>query len=287
MSFPAELRYRLVRRGEVGLVCDGNGVSLGGMLLVDVRRNAEGAAACAVRSLREIDRVLTLAFGAVSDAAMTRLHRGLCRVARWIEAGDFCLASIETVMLGIPDLTVDGVAKLAAVARFEKFGTGWENQSRVPAGQADGGRWTADGTGGRLVDDGAFDPAARLPLDDGIYRPAYDKPRLIPVGGAEEDEPSRRSNGPPPDEVTSLLQVFPGLENAPALGIPLAPIDGFLGITASADEANLEATTGLYRHLTAEIRAVDPNSSMKRCFPKAASPACPGRAATISSMTCA
>jgi hypothetical protein len=41
------------------------------------------------------------------------------------------------------------------------------------------------------------------------------------------------------------------------LAIPLAPIDGFLGVSAAADEANLEATLGQYRALVREIKQVD------------------------------
>jgi hypothetical protein len=74
----------------------------------------------------------------------------------------------------------------------------------------------------------------------------------------EEEEPSRRSNGPP-DDFTRLEDVFPGLRDAPALAIPLAPIDGFFGVSALADEANLEATLGQYRALVADIKQVDPS----------------------------
>ena len=49
-----------------------------------------------------------------------------------------------------------------------------------------------------------------------------------------------------------------GLGEAPSLAIPLAPIDGFLGVSALADEANLEATSGQYWALVSEIKQVDP-----------------------------
>ena len=97
-----------------------------------------------------------------------------------------------------------------------------------------------------------------LPLDDGVYRPGTDDARVILTGGAEEEEASRRSNGPP-DDFTRLEDVFPGLRDAPGLAIPLAPIDGFFGVSALADEANLEATLAQYRALVAEIKQVDPS----------------------------
>jgi len=43
------------------------------------------------------------------------------------------------------------------------------------------------------------------------------------------------------------------------LAVPLAPIDGFFGLGALADEANLEATLGQYRALVAKIKQVDLN----------------------------
>jgi hypothetical protein len=53
--------------------------------------------------------------------------------------------------------------------------------------------------------------------------------------------------------------VFPGLRDAPGPAIPLAPIDGFFGVSALADQADLEATLVQYRTLVAEIKQVDPS----------------------------
>lgn len=195
-----------------------------------------------------------------------------------MEAGDLCLAGIETVLLGLPDLTRSGLEKLAEVAKLEKWGTAWQNQPRLPAGQTGGGQWTTTGDAGGAPAVGA-DPAAagraqvpghgqqpRLPLDDGVYRPGSDDAHVILTGGAEEEEPSRGSNGPP-DDYTRLEDVFPGLSNAPGLSIPLAPIDGFLGVSALADEANLEATTVQYRQLIADIKRVDPAFADQELLP--------------------
>jgi hypothetical protein len=65
----------------------------------------------------------------------------------------------------------------------------------------------------------------------------------------------------------SLQDVFPGLKNEPGLAIPLAPIDGFLGISASADAANLAATEAEYRLLSAQIRSLEPNWSAHELEP--------------------
>ena len=77
------------------------------------------------------------------------------------------------------------------------------------------------------------------------------------TGGAEDDESSRRSNGPP-DDFTRLEDVFPGLKDHPGLAAPLAPVDGFLGVSAVADAANLAATEAQYRQLLAEIKQIEP-----------------------------
>jgi hypothetical protein len=60
---------------------------------------------------------------------------------------DVALAGIEAVMLGLPDLTSDAVAKLANLADLEKGGDSWRNEPRVPPGQTEGGQWTTGGGG--------------------------------------------------------------------------------------------------------------------------------------------
>ena len=49
-----------------------------------------------------------------------------------------------------------------------------------------------------------------------------DDPHINLTGGAEEEEPSRRSNGPP-DDFTRLEDVFPGLSELPAWQFPWRP----------------------------------------------------------------
>jgi hypothetical protein len=62
--------------------------------------------------------------------------------------------------------------------------------------------------------------------------------------------------------------VFPGLKDAQALSIPLAPIDGFFGVSALAEEANLEATLALHDALIAEIKQVDPTFRGEELLPE-------------------
>ena len=270
MNLPLSQMYRLAPRGRGGLTCDKAGVALGAADLVRVSAEAQGRRRCEVRAGTGLRRVLSAAYGPQPEQIVFRVHRGLNRAALAFEAGDLCLAGIETVLLGLPDPTPSALAKLAEVAELEKWGTGWENQPRVPAGQADGGQWTTEdsGGGGAALD---ATPATRvsphpsvsnqkpiLPLDDGVFRPGNGTPHVILTAGGAEEENSRRSNGPPPDYFETLEEVFPGLRGAPGLAVPLAPIDGFLGLSSLADEANLEATLGQYRALVAEIKRITP-----------------------------
>jgi len=157
MNIPLRHAYRLTERGGAGLSCDENGLALGGVDLARVRQDADGAGRCEVRAPAEIGQILRAAYGPQDDALVASIHRGLRRAAMRIEAGDLGGAGIEAVMLGLPDLTLDSMAKLAGIADLEKAGnTAWQTEARLPAGQTGGGQWT---TGGGA----AAAPAARAP----------------------------------------------------------------------------------------------------------------------------
>jgi len=279
MNFPLARMYRLAPRGGGGLACDKTGVALGPADLARIGADAAGRRRCEVRSPQGLGRILSAAYGPEREDVILRLHRGLGRAAKAIEAGDLCLAGIETVLLGLPDPSPQALAKLAEVAELEKGGTAWQDEPRVPAGQPDGGQWTtAGGAGGaptaRAKPAAAVSPHALaprseppLPLDDGVYRPGSDDPHVILTGGAEEEAESRRSNGPP-DDYTRLEDVFPGLSDAPGLAIPLAPIDGFLGVSAAADEADLDGALGQYWGLVHQIKQVDPTFADEELLPR-------------------
>jgi hypothetical protein len=269
MNLPSIQTFRLTPRGGGGgLTCDKAGVALGAADLVRVgadtgRRRCEALPPPALRC------ILSAAYGPLSEHVLLRVHRGLRRAASAIEAGDLCLAGIETVLLRLPDLTPQALARLAKVAEITKWGTSWQDQPRVPAGQPDGGQWTtgddesapapsAEPAAEVSPSTPASDQNPSLSIDDDVSQLGTDDPRLILIGGAEDEEASRRSNGPP-DDYTRLEDVFPGLSDAPGVEIPLAPVDGFLGASALADEANLEATLAQYGSLVAEIKQIDPS----------------------------
>lgn len=277
MNLPLVEIFRLHPRGGGGIACDKAGVTLGAGELVRVGVDSLGRLNCEVAPPAALERVLAAAYGRQPEAVVLRLHSGLRRAAAAFEAGDLCLAGIETVLLRLPDLTRSALEKLAEVAKLEKWGTPWQDQPRVPAGQTGGGQWTTTGDVGGPPAVGAK-PAARgsaqdpnpgqepPPVDDGVYRPGSGDAQVTLTGGAEEEDPSRRSNGPP-DDYTRLEDVFPGLRDAPGLAIPLAPVDGFLGASALADEANLDATMAQYRRLMADIKQVDPSFADQELLP--------------------
>ncbi|THD48580.1 MAG: hypothetical protein E7774_02795 [Bradyrhizobium sp.] len=255
--------FRLSRRGLGGLACDETGVALGAAELVRADVDAMGRRRCETLPPTTLGRILDAAYGPRPEAVVLRLHRALGRAARALEAGDLCLAGIEAVLLRLPDPTREALEKLAEFARLEKWGTAWQNQPRLPAGQTGGGQWTTEDSADAPVV-GAKPAMLRADqnqaprVDDGVYRPASDDAHVTLTGGAEEDEPSRRSNGPP-DDYTRLEDVFPGLRDAPAAGIPLMPVDHFLSFSAMSDEAELEGAEGQYYGRIADIKRIDPS----------------------------
>lgn len=92
-----------------------------------------------------------------------RCHRGLGRITSQLEADDLALASIEALMLRLPEIEPDRMVKLAN-AEFNKGGDDWQDQPRLPAGQAGGGQWTTDGSS---ASPGRPDPP-RGPGPDGL-----------------------------------------------------------------------------------------------------------------------
>jgi hypothetical protein len=97
--------HRLAPRGGGGLACDSEGVALGPADLV--RRDAKvlGGRRYEVRPRPGLGRIVGVAYGPQSEDVILRLHRGLCRAASAMEAGNLCLAGIEIVLLRLPDLT--------------------------------------------------------------------------------------------------------------------------------------------------------------------------------------
>ena len=144
MTFEPARTYRLVEKGGAGLACDAQGVVLGGVPLAWTHDGADGALKWQVRSHGEVADILGTAYGPQPSADVDRCHRGLRRIAAQSESGDLALAGIEALMLRLPPIDPDRMAKLAA-AEFHRGGDAWQNEPRLPAGQTGGGQWTTGG----------------------------------------------------------------------------------------------------------------------------------------------
>ena len=273
MNFPTLRVFRLAPRGQGGLAIDDAGIALGAASLMRVAIDAKGRRHAEIRPMHGLGDVLAAAYGPQSEDVLHRLHRGLRRAAAAVEADNICLAGIETVLLGLPDPASSALAKLEVLAALEKDADTWRDQPRNPRGQPDGGQWTAEGgdasggakptqhTAPRAVPAVAVIPhKPKLPISDGVYRPGVDGPHVVPVagGGEEEPPPPRGSNGPPPD-YTRLEDVFVGLQYAPTLEIPLAPVDGFLGFSASYDLSDWANAETLRIMILNDIAVIDPS----------------------------
>jgi hypothetical protein len=269
--------YQVMRRlhprgtASTGITVDPDGAMLGPDCIL-VRRAADGYR-CVSRG--EAGALQEFLFG---DGMGSGWFFGQCRrIAKALDSQEIALAQIFGLRIPLDALDRERLRRLALAAPFIKANFN-PDEPRIPAGQTGGGEWTTTGGAGGAPAIGAKPVAASsaptpadraeslLSLDDAVYRPGSDDPLVVLTGGAEEEEPSRRSNGPP-DDYTRLEDVFPGLRDAPGLAIPLAPIDGFLGISALADEANLEATLAQYRQLVADIKQVDPSFADQELLP--------------------
>jgi hypothetical protein len=235
-----EVMRRLHPRGtaSTGITVDPDGATLGPDCIL-VRRTADGYR-CVSRG--EAGALQEFLFG---DGMESGWLFGQCRrIAKALDSQEIALAQIFGLRIPLDALDRERLRRLALAAPFIKANFN-PDEPRIPAGEPGGGERTTTGgagdasaTGTESVASPAPAPAGHaeslLSLDDGVYRPGSgDDPHVVLTGGAEEEEPPRRSNGPP-DDYTRLEDVFPSLRDAPGLTIPLAPIDGFLGVSALA-----------------------------------------------------
>jgi len=224
MDMPLGRSYRLAERSGVGLVCDREGVCLGGVDLVRVHPGARKSH-CEVRSCAEIGHILQAAYGPQPNEVVARIQRRLHRAASWLEAGDLGRAGIEAVGLGLPDLTSEAVAKLALIADLEKLGDAWRNEPRIPGAQTGGGEWTSGGGGATTRKPTS---AASSPVPSRSASPhRYPK-----------SSPGRRSPAP-------LLSTPPAFQSqANGLRIPVSTVAIPLGGLAPAGRTALPAGVG-------------------------------------------
>src|SRR6516164_11654691 len=108
-SFPM---FRLTERGGDGLCCDRRGIALGPVALVEAA-NANGRRVYRLRPAEEIARALALAYDPFTPDDLARRLSGLDVAARALEADDLAKATVATVLMKLPPLSADAMAKLA------------------------------------------------------------------------------------------------------------------------------------------------------------------------------
>ena len=124
--------YRLTARGGVGLACDEQGIALGPVVLVEALA-AGHRRVFRPRPAEEIARTLALAYDDLAPADVARCLASLDVAAKALEARDLAKASVAAVLLKLPELSVDGFAKLAADPSLKKYSP---TEPRISAGQA-------------------------------------------------------------------------------------------------------------------------------------------------------
>lgn len=138
MRQPLDKMFRLGERGGDALACDARGVALGPIALIEVAK-AAGRRVYRMRPAEEIARTLALAYEPFSADDLARRLSGLDTAARALEAGDLALAGIATVLLKLPALSREALAKLAQEPTLRKYSADQPRDER--------GRWTDGGAG--------------------------------------------------------------------------------------------------------------------------------------------
>ena len=216
MAFEPRQTYRLVPRGGPGLTCDSEGVALGGIPVAWSDTEEEGQSSWKVRSPDEIGEILGRAYGFQRREIVEQCHRGLRRVAARLHAGDLALAGVEALMLRLPRIDPEGMAKLAGLRDLRKDDDAWQNEPRIPAGQPDGGQWT---TGG--MSDAPSATSERPSTADGNR-----SDRRPPVAGVR---PSVNESNTGTDEVVPAGEMSPEVVVQPPHRLSMKPnANGFL-----------------------------------------------------------
>ncbi|HLI11305.1 MAG TPA: hypothetical protein VKY65_06865 [Alphaproteobacteria bacterium] len=112
-----------------------------GTPLLELRRDATDRSCWQPRPLEELERVLSAGYGVPIDLG-SRMG-ALDAVARALSAGDAARAAVALLHARLPPLPGPAAARrLAEADRLAKYSP---SQTRIPKGQAGGGRWTRDG----------------------------------------------------------------------------------------------------------------------------------------------
>lgn len=173
--------FRLAKRGGAGLCCDARGVALGPVALVEAAE-ANGRRVYRSRPAEEIARTLALAYDPFSPDDLARRLSGLDVAARALEAGDTAKAAVATVLLKLPPLSADALAKLAHEPTLKKYSPDQPRDER--------GRWTSSSGAADANADGS--PSARP-----VQVAANDTGATSDAGGIVPAADKQKTNDPP------------------------------------------------------------------------------------------
>jgi len=199
-SFPM---FRLTARGGDGLCCDRRGIALGPVVLVEAVE-ANGRRVYRLRPAEEIARALALAYAPFTTDDLARRLSGLEVAARALEADDLAKATVATVLMKLPPLSADAIAKLARDPTLKKYSPDQPRDER--------GRWTSGDGADAAADDAAPAPPVRVAANDtgvmsdagGILpAPASGSAPQVPppafgTGSVREYSPEEAAKLPPP-----------------------------------------------------------------------------------------
>ena len=129
--FPGCETYRLYKRGEAGICCDEEGVSLGPIALV-----TRSGAHYFVGPEEDMRDALKAAYGPLSADRLEYLACGVVGVARSLNKGDFAIAMIKALHLRLPEIAGERLAKMERAFGKANFNSDEPRDWR--------GRWTAD-----------------------------------------------------------------------------------------------------------------------------------------------
>lgn len=153
MVGPIFQKLGLAVRGGPGLACDSEGLALGPVMLAKRVCDGTGNRRYRLRPLDEIAEALCAAYGPMPASTLERYCRRIGRATELLGSGEDVLAGIHAVLIGLPVISSDGMAKLDRSVSLRKYNPDWEDEPRVPAGIPEGGEWTTDGGTGGSTDE--------------------------------------------------------------------------------------------------------------------------------------
>ena len=167
-------------------------------------------------------------------------------------------AGIEAVMLALPELNTEAMAKLAWFADLEKGGDSWDDEPRLPVGQPGGGQWTTGGAPGASAPRPQLRPSARHRRSNGTTVNA--QPGQLPQRNPNASKP--RGAGPV-SRVPGTPAERPTQPKTPSANPVAALVDVSNSVASTlVDAANLAQQTATHVPILPEIASGEPGFPM-------------------------